>query len=132
MTPDSDAIMQSLEQAAQAHGDPAQVIYDTLFSRHPDLEALFILDTDASVRASMLAYAFDCIIDYCGEGRYALNFIAASRGHHRGYGVPDHLFDVFFEVIRDTVKSILGAAWSAPMDRAWAHMLERFARQTTP
>ena len=65
---DLDLILQSLEALAEREGDPAPVIYARLFSDHPELETLFLMDTDGGVRGSMLQQCFDCLIDVAEGG----------------------------------------------------------------
>ena len=47
-------IDQSLERLVELAGDPQKEIYSLMYSRYPDLEALFVLDKDNSVRGAML------------------------------------------------------------------------------
>ncbi len=46
-------ILGTLQSVADRHGDPTALIYQRLFSAHPELEALFHMDRDGGVRASM-------------------------------------------------------------------------------
>ena len=109
---DLDLILQSLEALAEREGDPAPAIYARLFADHPDLEPLFLMDTDGGVRGSMLQQSFDCLIE---------------RVNHGTYGVPDNLFDAFFTTIRDCVKAAMGTDWTAETDAAWSRLLVRTA-----
>lgn len=122
-----DHVMQSLELVSARHGDPMRAIYQTMFDAYPELEDLFALDDDWSVRGSMLYHAFECIEDHFGAGRIAQSFIASSRIVHDGYGVPSAQFDAFFIAMRDTFKVMLGDDWSKGMDQEWQDMLAEFA-----
>lgn len=124
---DGKLIMATLEAVAERHGDPTAAVYARLFRAHPELEALFVMDRDGGVRASMMQQALECILDHADGQRMGLAIIAAARGHHLGYGVPAETFDRFFPVIRDTFSEILGADWTAETERAWATMLAAFA-----
>jgi hemoglobin-like flavoprotein len=121
------AILATLEAVADRHGDPTDAIYAELFGRHPELEALFWLDRDGGVRAQMAAQALDCILDHAGERLTSVQIIAAARQHHDGYGVPAERFDDFFVAMRDAFRGMLGADWTAEMERAWEAMLAEFA-----
>lgn len=125
--PDLNLILQSLEALAEREGDPAPVIYARLFADHPDLEALFLMDTDGGVRGSMLQQSFDCLIDVAEGGSLAPVILGAERVNHGTYGVPDNLFDAFFTTIRDCVREAMGADWKAETDAAWSRLLARTA-----
>jgi hemoglobin-like flavoprotein len=124
---DGGVILETLELVAERHGDPAAAIYRRLFAAHPELEALFLMDRDGGVRASMVQQAFECIIDYVGPRLVAPQIIASSRIHHDGYGVPAARFDDFFAAMRDTFRDLLVRDWSPAMEEAWAEMLSEFA-----
>lgn len=121
---DEAAILSTLEQVAEAHGDPRERVYQTLFTTCPELEALFVMDRDGAVRGEMLAQALECIIDFAGPRQLAPQMLNAARLHHDGYGLPDGAFDLFFPAIRDTFKALLGEAWTPAMEDAWARLIE--------
>ncbi|MFT5776858.1 globin [Hyphomonas sp.] len=124
---DLDLILQSLEALAEREGDPAPAIYARLFADHPDLEPLFLMDTDGGVRGSMLRQSFDCLIDMAEGGIMAPVILGAERVNHGTYGVPDNLFDAFFNTIRDCVKAAMRSDWTAETDAAWSRLLARTA-----
>lgn len=124
---DSEVILETLQLVADRHGDPAGAIYQRLFAAHPELEALFVMDRDGGVRASMVQQGFECIIDYVGPRLVGPQIIASSRIHHDGYGVPAERFDDFFVAMRDTFRDLLDRDWSPAMETAWAEMLREFA-----
>lgn len=119
-------IMKSLELVAEKHGDPMDAIYQTLFANDPELEPLFVLDKDRSVRGSMLFHAIDCIEDHLGDNKVADNFIASSRWVHLGYGVPAEKFDLFFRAMQQTIKALLADEWTDEMAQEWSQMLSAF------
>ncbi|RYG32734.1 MAG: globin [Burkholderiales bacterium] len=122
-----EVILRTLELIADRHGDPTAAIYQRLFAAHRELQALFVMDRDGGVRASMVQQAFECIIDYVGPRLVAPRIIASSRIHHDGYGVPAERFDDFFVAMRDTFRDLLGRDWSPEMEEAWAELLREFA-----
>lgn len=124
---DGSVILATLELVAERHGDPTQAIYRRLFADRPELEALFHMDRDGGVRASMVQQAFECIIDYVGPRLTAPQIIAAARMHHEGYGVPPERFDDFLPAIRDTFRDLLGASWTPDAEKNWQELLEAFA-----
>lgn len=125
--PDSAVILNTVELVADRHGDPTTAIYAELFAAHPELESLFWLDRDGSVRAAMVQQALECILDHVGGQLTARHILAAARQHHDGYGVPANRFDAFFVAMRNTFRGMLGDAWTADMERAWDGLLTEFA-----
>ena len=124
---DSAVILETLQSVADRHGDPTALIYRRLFTAHPELEALFHMDRDGGVRASMVQQGFECILDYVGPRLVAVHIISAARVHHDGYGVPAVRFDDFFVAMRDAFRDIMGDDWSAAMEAQWALLLREFA-----
>jgi hemoglobin-like flavoprotein len=121
------AILASLEAVADLHGDPTKRVYQQLFAMHPELEALFHMDRDGGVRASMVQQGLECIIDYVGPRLTSPQVIAALRMHHDGYGAPAGRFDQFFVAMRDAFRDLLGEAWSPDMELGWSKMLAAFS-----
>src|SRR5689334_487642 len=97
----AEVILSTLQAVADRHGDPSIAIYARLFGAHPELEALFHMDRDGGVRASMVQQGFECILDYVGSRLTSPQIIAAARIHHEGYGVPAERFDDFFTAMRN-------------------------------
>ena len=124
---DAELILATLEAVAERRGDPTTDVYARLFGAHPELEALFLMDRDGGVRASMMQQALECIVDHAGDRLVAPQIIAASRMHHDGYAVPAHLFDAFFVAVRDAFCVIMGRDWTPEIGRAWDRMLGEFA-----
>ncbi len=58
-----DAVAESLERLAERVGDPAPLVYARLFARHPETEALFLMDAGGHVRGQMLAMAFELLLN---------------------------------------------------------------------
>lgn len=129
VTPPEDAalITQSLETAAERGGDLTAAVYERLFHDRPELEPLFIMDTDGAVRGEMLSRAFDAILDFIGPRAYAHNLISAEATNHDGYNVPREAFADFFATIRDVVRATCAETWSADMAAAWQRFLASIA-----
>ena len=125
--PNAEVILSTLQAVADRHGDPLAAIYARLFSVHPELEALFHMDRDGGVRASMMQQGFECILDYVGPRLTAPQIIAAARQHHDGYGVPAERFDDLFGAMRDAFREILADSWTPDMETEWAALLRELA-----
>ena len=126
MAEERSHILDSLALWGEVHADPTDSVYALLFSRYPELESLFVMDTDGGVRGSMLQQAFECIMDHVGEKQIAYSLVSTSRILHEGYGVPAGRFDDFFGVIRDSCRADLADEWTDAMEMEWNDMLETF------
>ena len=127
--PGHDALINSLGLLSERAGDVTDKVYDLLFARYPELEDLFLMDTDGSVRGSMLSQAFECLMDLAeGPGTLAETVIRSERANHDSYDVPAGMFEVFFEILRDVAKEAAAGDWSPAMEAAWANVLAEAGR----
>lgn len=122
---DPAVIEASLEAVAEAAGDPTPHVYARLFARHPEMEALFILDKAGAVRGNMLAEAIASLVDLAGPQTYGSHLMRAEIVNHEGWGVPPDVFATFYIVVRDTFRDLAGPAWTVEMDAAWTALLAR-------
>jgi hemoglobin-like flavoprotein len=130
----AEHISASLEIAAERAGDLTHAIYARLFTYSPGTEPLFIMDRDGAVRGNMLSHAFNTILDFIGERRYAHNFIASEIVTHIAYDVPPDAFASFFTIMREEIRAACGPQWSPEMEDAWQrllHDLERYVARPT-
>jgi len=127
---DAAPILESLEIAAERGGDLTDAVYARLFALHPGMEAMFVMDTDGAVRGEMLSRAFDAILDFIGERRYAHRFIHAEATTHDGYNVPRDVFASFFAVVGETVRASCGNAWTPTMGNAWRDLVAELQSYT--
>ena len=116
-------IVSSLERLTDLLGDPQFEIYQRLYSRYPDFKSLFILDTDNSVRGSMLQTAFEYILIFADNAEIDRAGLASWQSHHSEYGVEEDVFLVFFTLIRDCVQENLGSEWTDSMAVQWSEFL---------
>ena len=114
-----DIIQQSLECVVERVGDPVDAVYKRLFEKHPDMEALFVLDKTGGARGHMFAEVLECVMDYCDGDKYATNFVASERVNHEGIGVPPDVFVSFLDVVIEVFQGISGPQWSAETGDAW-------------
>ena len=121
---DAAAITRSLELVAQ-RGDPAAMVYARVFAAYPEMEALFVRDTNGLVRGNMLAEAVSAILDFIDRDAYGGNLMRIEVVNHENLGVPKHVFPAFFTAMRDTFAEMLGAEWTDEIDAAWRALLAR-------
>lgn len=111
-----DPVAESLALLAERVGDPKALVYARLFERHPETEALFVMDKGGHVRGQMLAMVFEALLD---GGERLAGLIGIERMNHLGYGVPEDAFDGFYALLMETVREALGEAWTAEMEQGW-------------
>ncbi len=121
---DAGLITRSFELVAE-RGDPAPLVYARLFAAHPDMERLFVRDTNGLVRGNMLAEAISGILDFIDRDTYGGNLMRIEIVNHENLGVPREVFPVFFTAMRDTFAEMLGRDWDGETDAAWRALLAR-------
>ena len=122
---DAGVIERTLEIAAEREADLTPRVYARLFAAHPEMEALFVRDTNGAVRGEMLARVFEMILDFIDRRAYGAQMIQCEVVTHEGYGVPPEVFGVFFGTVADTLREILDADWTPAVDASWRAMLEQ-------
>ena len=131
--PGHPALTDSLDLLSERAGDVTGLVYARLFAAYPELEDLFLMDTDGGVRGSMLSQAFECLMDLAeGPGTMAETVIRSERVNHDTYDVPAGMFEVFFDIIRDVTKEVAGSDWSPLMEAAWTSVLADASRLSQP
>ena len=120
---DDDLIVRSFELAAERCTDLTPLVYRRLFLDHPAMEALFSRDRNHAVKGEMLARVIETILDFVGERRYAARLVQCEVVTHAGYDVPAGVFGLFFDILADTIRDLLGTDWSPGMGEAWSRTL---------
>ncbi|MEW6019015.1 MAG: globin [Pseudomonadota bacterium] len=115
----TQALLDSLDLVAEHGEDPTPQVYERLFARYPETEALFMGDTRGAARGQMLRQAIETLLDYLGPNAFAANFLRAELHNHSDIGVPTEIFPRFYQAMAEAFADILGGAWTADMQRAW-------------
>jgi len=121
---DGALIEETFALAADRGEDLTPRVYARLFARHPEMEALFCMDPDQQVRGEMLSQVIRAMLDFVGNRQYAATLIQSESMNHEGYGVPPAVFGTFFDVVAETLRDVLGEAWTPGMTVAWRALLE--------
>ncbi|MCG2628511.1 globin [Bradyrhizobium sp. WYCCWR 13023] len=119
MSTSPNPIEQSFELAALRCADFTPLVYQRLFEEHPETRTMFRTQGSELVMGSMLALTIEAILDFAGERSGHFRLIACEAASHDAYGTPRELFIAFFGVIRDTLRELLGSAWSPNIAQAW-------------
>jgi hemoglobin-like flavoprotein len=115
----ADAIEASLEIAAERGGDLTEIVYDRLFTRQPEMKALFWRDTSGSIKGEMLMRVFEAVLDFIRRRQFADHMIRTEVVTHAGYDVPPAVFATFFVLVAEVVQEACGPAWTDAMAAAW-------------
>jgi hemoglobin-like flavoprotein len=70
---------------------------------------------------------FETLIDIAGPRAYGFNMAEAERVNHEGLGVSNDVFASFFAVVMETVRDLLGDAWTPEMETAWGEAIGEIA-----
>ena len=116
-------IESSLERVAERSGDLTPLVYERLFSRHPEMKPLFWRDTSNAVKGEMLAKVFEIILDFIGDNLFAANMIQCEVITHAGYDVPPEVFRIFFGIVAEVIAEQLGDEWTPALAAAWKDLL---------
>ena len=84
---------------------------------------MFRTEGSEHVKGSMLTLTIDAMLDLAGERTGHFRLIISEVSSHDAYGTPRELFVVFFDIIAQTLRDVLGADWSDEIDTAWRKLL---------
>jgi hemoglobin-like flavoprotein len=123
MSDDAAIITATLDRVVERVGDPVPVVFAHLFRETPEIEALFIRDSDGLVRGQMFQVTMESLLDYLGDQSYGANLIQIERVNHIGLGVDPEVFDRFYFTVMVAFREILGPDWTAEMDAVWTRVV---------
>ncbi|WP_333587106.1 globin [Phenylobacterium sp.] len=125
---DAQALIDSLDRVAERSADPAPEVYARLFARHPEMEALFVRDTQGAVRGQMLAQAVETLLDFAGARTFAPNMLRSEVHNHADMGVPPEVFPAFYLAMSEAFAETLGEDWTPAMQDAWSAFTAEVSR----
>jgi hemoglobin-like flavoprotein len=120
---DAAIIAQTLKHVAERVGDPTPLVFERLFRESPEVEALFVRDSDGLVQGQMFQVTIESLLDFLGDRAYGANLIQTERVNHVGLGVEPAVFDQFYLTVMATFKTILGADWTTDMEQTWSRVV---------
>ncbi|HVK42195.1 MAG TPA: globin [Phenylobacterium sp.] len=123
MNDEVDLIAWSLSEVAALHGDPTSAVYAKLFAQSPEMAELFVNDKTGAARGEMLSVVFETLLDFAGPASYGANMVRAEIVNHENLGVPPAVFATFFGTVMETIRELLGEAWTPQVQAAWDRML---------
>ena len=119
-----ELIVESFELAATRCDDLTPLVYERLFAVKPETRGLFRTDPKNLIKGSMLELALEAVLDFAGEKKASHRLIFCEVQSHDAYGTQPEIFTVFFVVMRDVVRELLGADWTGEVEAAWETTLK--------
>ncbi len=123
MSQEAAIITDTLDRVVERVGDPIPLVFARLFRETPELEALFVRDSDGLVRGQMFQVTIESLLDFLGDRSYGANLIQIERVNHVGLGVDPEIFDRFYLTVLATFKEILGNDWTDETDAVWTRVV---------
>ena len=105
-------------QVAHRHDELAEIFYDTLFSRYPDLKSLFD-GVDMAEQAKKFSRSLDTIVGGMDRLEVWTRALAEMGREHLDYGVlPEH-YPAVGECLVHALSVVSGSEWSEDLEKAW-------------
>lgn len=118
---DVDAVIASLECAAQRDVDLAPAFYAEYFRLCPDSRGL-MKHVDEHVQGRMLASVYELLMLPNADEQQRL--IAFEVQTHRAYGARRWMYDHLFKALHTVLRDACGDDWRPEWDRAWTRRVE--------
>jgi hemoglobin-like flavoprotein len=97
----------------------AAQLYDTLFSRYPQVRPLFGRNSPHT-QQRMLHQALVAILDHLEDAFWLEEALKKYGARHADYGVTEEMYDWFGECLLATLAEIKGTTWTPQLAAAWA------------
>ncbi|MDH3642243.1 MAG: globin [Gammaproteobacteria bacterium] len=123
---DTDLVLQTFEIAAETGEDITQAVNEAFIAASPTSGELMD-HMDEYMLGRMTDEVLTVLMaDDVSTQRDYLNFEVDS---HRAYGVLPDMYRQLLVAVRDTVRSMLGSAWSADYDAAWDARIQALLKE---
>jgi hemoglobin-like flavoprotein/Ran GTPase-activating protein (RanGAP) involved in mRNA processing and transport len=113
-------------RVAAGGADLAERFYSRLFERYPAVRPLFAHTAMRRQQQHLIA-ALTMVIEHLRAPDLVLPALTAMAERHVGYGVYPSHYQAFVTTMIDTLRDILGSAWTPDMEDAWHDGLEAIA-----
>ena len=122
----ASAIVLSFELAAEHCSDLSPLVYQRIFQRRPELQKLF-RENPRIVQGEMLALTIEGVLDFVGPRQFS-HFWFANEGVRHEANIDKATFVLFFEVLAETLRDTIGAAWTTDMSSGWREVIAEITR----
>ncbi len=121
-----DLLMDSLEIAAERHGDLVPLVYQRFYARYPQTRQMFGRDAGNLHQGHMFNGMLNAVLEQargcCHQGS-----IDAWVADHALWGVEPAMFSVMFDALHDTLCDCLGPDWTPPVAAQWRGTIDVLA-----
>lgn len=125
----NEALLASLEQAAEIAGDIAPDIYSRYFDRCPDSRTI-MLHTDEHMRGRMIEEVYRLLMaESVAQER---EYLAFETSNHRAYGAQPNMYENLLLATQDVVQKALGSGFTVEMKAAWERRLNDLLQVIRP
>jgi hemoglobin-like flavoprotein len=115
---DIEVLRTSFRSLDHGNFDFTRRFYETLLSRHPELQGLFGADVQRKQHA-MLYQALAAIMDHLDDAYWLKDALAKYGARHAGYGVTKEMYQWFGECLLESLARAKGSEWSPVLESAW-------------
>lgn len=122
----SELINLSLEQVAEAMGDPTAAVFARMYERYPALA--HFRGEDSGWENYMMQEILANILQYADEPETALVTIKDMTAHHQLIGVPLDVFKGMYSTLLDVLAPAFEGAQQAAMTEAWQQAITAIHR----
>lgn len=122
---DRQLVRESFARMMASHQFAMEYLYARLFVQHPQFRALFPFSMEHT-RVTTFEMLAKLIASLDDPGQTDLLLSRLGRGH-RKFGVKEHHYGPFFDVLLATVEQVSGRYWATGLDAAWTNVLRYFS-----
>ncbi len=119
---DLELINASLENAAERCDDMTPLFFDAFFAMRPEAPPLFSQNVVAKGR--MLIEILNLVVEQAEGAGYVEHTVKTSASDHSFWGVTLDMYNDVFRALLDTLRKLIGDAWTAETEAAWQRQIE--------
>ncbi|NPU91225.1 MAG: globin [Gammaproteobacteria bacterium] len=120
---DFQLIQLSLEQSADALGDPTAAVFAHMYQRFPALN--HFRSEDSSWEQYMMQEILTNLLQFADDPDSAMNTIRDMTSHHRLIGLPLDVFKGMYRTLFELFSPAFAGEQREGMVRAWERLLQR-------
>lgn len=127
---DRDVIHQSLEKAAEVLGDITPLVYESLFSRLPDVEHHFRVKGEVfkhDLQSQMVQDAIYAFMEYLETPEEVDIVFKYTIPQHLDLGIPVEYFNALLSAVAEVVCSAVAAEEREPTRSSWNQLTEELS-----
>ncbi|MCC6621690.1 MAG: flavohemoprotein [Deltaproteobacteria bacterium] len=111
-------LRESFDIALSRDDDFPNLLYDILFHRHPELEALFLRNTRSAQR-KMFGATLAAIVDHDGDVAWGESHLFKMGRTHVDYGVTAEMYPYVGDALVEALAEVCAETWTPEHEGAW-------------